>query len=771
MLISRLVVLLMFLTATGAAFPGEQDLDWIGPQDRAYQVLIRAQNVAPQEGYFGAQWLMQGKSLPQSTARLLADRFKRDPRISAEFRKELDEALPSEAEVLRSQLNAGTATASVVAALEDLDKALSEKEAVLARNQYSPTSTPGTWITFGAGYEPYSFGGLVRRQGGWLTNSMTAQFNGQVGPAGYMVKLVHSLPELRTTSQSTTESPVSINPFADSSVKLSLDGGWIHGLELTLGFVPDTMSRLLWAMPTYPYQGFFFQNAVGSSGLQADVPSGDRNSQGFQFRKRGTQTFWPFEDTRLIFAPEQEQYADFNYNHGWASALRLDTPSLGFVPGTDGIQLFGFGMVTGSDRAQLQSFADNSLYYGAASVPNSGVAYSGGLEAQLAGGGSLLVEYAMSSWTQDPGTPGLAPLSLNGTALYSSLTKSFGRLSFGVDYARVDPGFVPGGLAQIFNSTSGIVRNTMFYDFPRYTTVDRGLLLAAEEPAWISNNSQKVGLQLSWSDGWGGLTLSLGSSEQIVPSGPWIRAASSINNSPYNGYSWFDLFINNYSLYPYSSVWDPGMNRALFDYNKQTQAPATQASGAPLKYFVTQNGQVNWDDLEQLEWKHTTHLFWLSNGGVGSSVLASDSIKVYNTARAEVNLELGSLLDMERRAKAVLYYEVRDSAAERRLATGSASGLLLQTVMGADLSWQVGQTWELVSTGGYETFFSEAGRFGTRFADSSAGIGFNALLDGQLEGLKIGAKLLALGHKDTLYPTRDFAGWRLGIGTTYTFAN
>ena len=191
----------------------------------------------------------------------------------------------------------------------------------------------------------------------------------------------------------------------------------------------------------------------------------------------------------------------------------------------------------------------------------------------------------------------------------------------------------------------------------------------------------------------------------------------------------------------------------------------------PVNSNYNPNGVVRWDDLEQMAWRNVTQTIWLSKNGVGDPNLMDDSIKVYNSFRADLALELGSIFGSSRKAHLQLFEEIRDTASSMRLALGAQPDLLLQSITGADLIWQFAPAWEVVATAGHETWDSSASYYPVHFTDDTGGIGFDALLTKLVDGLQVNFRLLEMKHEDGTFGQRDFTALTGFVGATYVFSN
>lgn len=540
------------------------------------------------------------------------------------------------------------------------------------------------------------------------------------------------------------------------------------------------LSKLIYSAPTYPYMSPFYQAGATVPAAFADSPNGERNSQGLYLRKQGTQGLWFFNDFQLMLAPESEAYEYFNHTHSWEIDSRGDLPSIGWIPFTDSTLLYTTYTFLGNEANEVNTFNQNSDFYETPlAVPEQSENYALGFESQLSGGGSLIFEGADSYWSKDNAAlyPQYANESLSDQAYYMTLSKSLGRMIFAFQGSQVGPYFVPGGHQalssgdQQYDRTGGLALDSLEPLDPRNNSLDSSWKTIAEDQAWISNNTRRASLQMSWLDSWGSLGATFASSEQIDPSGPWIEASEFFNNSPYNGFSFFQLFYNNYTLNPTGTGQQSGEPNAEYKINAPTESTAYY-KGSPISSVVNPTGEVNWDDLEQLGWRNTTQTIWLSQNGVGDNNLRADSTKYYNTFRADLSLDLGSIFKSPRKDHLQLYTELRDTAEELRLAIGATPDLLYQSIYGMDYIWQFATNWEFVATAGQEVWTSDMSYYPVQFIDNTAGIGFNSLLSHIVAGgLEVNYRFLLMQHEDSNFAEKDFSGWRGTVGLTYIFSN
>lgn len=733
------LAIFILILAGACRLSGADFIDWFESSHPSYSVLKKAADEAGAQGW-EAERLRQGRPLPQASARILAEALRRDPKVSEESKLNLATAFPSEvSEALNNNLGGLEESKRH---LEENEAKLKEIEDIIARNNYSPTSTLGTRLSFDASSQMLSFEGVARRHFSQNPIVLSSEFGGQAGPASYKFRLSY---------QSDTEDrgPFLVTHgfgFVDAGLTLMASPFGFQNVECTLGFNSLILSKLVYAAPTYPYQSPFYQAGAVISAVRADSPNGERNSQGVYFRKQGSQGWWILNDFQLMAAPESEAYQSFNHTHAWELASRADLPSFGWIPFTESTLLYGSYYFYGNESAELTAFQDNSSFYQTPlAVPEKSHNLAVGFESQLNGGGTLIFEGASSSWTKETTAlyPAVKDSNLADSAWYAALSKSMGRMIVALQGSQAGPRFVPGGhhANQTFRSSGMVLDSLQFNDKSWYTL--------SEDPAWMVNNSQRASLQASWLDSWGSLSFALASARQIEPSGYWVIGSNFFNNSPYNGYSYFQLFFNNYT--PSSQAVS---NPALGNYN----AASTK-------------GGVMWNDLEQLNWRNTVQGIALSQKGVGDLALRKDSVKCTNSFRADLSLELGSIFGSPRKSHLQLFEELRDTAEQLRLALGASDGLLLQSITGMDLAWQFAAEWELVATAGHESWLSSMSYFPVNMADDTAGLGVNALLTRLVDGLQLNARMLTMRHMDAQFPVRDFSGWRSYLGLSYVFAN
>jgi len=760
---------LLFVLAgplAGAALPDYQD--WIGPESPAYAVLRKAADEAGLQGW-EASFLKEGKSLPQASARTLADSLRRDPAVDAETKLNLATTLPSE--VMAAKAKSAASLDEAKAKLAAIDLRLAELNATQAINNYSPSTPLGLVTTYNSGYEIHAFSGLSTQNFSETPILLNGEFQGQSSIGSYKFFLQYFS---QNQDQGQGSAPGTY-PFTGSHVSLLTSPFGFSNVQIDLGFSSLLLSKLIYAAPAYPYESPFYKEGAKLTVGRADSPNGERDSQGIYIRKQGSQGYWIFNDFQFFAAPEAEAYEGFNHHHSYEIGARADLPGIGFIPGTESTVPYFTYYFHGNDASQLGTFTNNNGFYDQpVDYPEQSSNEAFGFESQLNGGGTLIFEMASASASDQisESYPSLKDSSLNGLAYYANLTKSMGRVILGLQASQIDPSFVPGGhnINSQQNIDSGMALDTLLFRDYRNGAKDSSWTTVSEDQAWLTNNSQRAALQASWLDSWGSFGFSLASSRQIEPSGPWVQGANAFNNSPYNGFSYFQLFFENYTYSPTGGTPATGTSPALVAYNAPTTSQAL-VNGAPVNSPYNPNGLVRWNDLEQLAWRNVTQTIWLSKHGVGDPNLMDDSIKVYNSFRADLSLELGSIFGSSRKAHLQVFEEIRDTAQGMRLALGAQPDLLLQQITGTDLIWQFAPTWEAVATAGHESWATNASYYPVNFSDDTAGIGFNALLTKLVDGLEVNFRLLYMQHQDQVFSQRDFSGTMASLGANYKFSN
>jgi hypothetical protein len=747
---------------------GLDPADWVEATHPAYAVLKLAAEEAGLSGW-EVERLQEGLPLPQASARLLAAALRRDPRVDANAKRDLARLLPSEVALAQAQTFADAS--KTAASLDALDAHLKAIQASLSANNYSPSTPLGLASTYETRYELFSASGLVKQDYAQVPVHLRGDFQGQSGIGTYKFTLDY----YTETDDRGNGSFEGILPYSDSQVSLLSSPFGIENVQVVLGFNSLLLSKFIYAAPTYPYESPFYQAGAKLSLANADSPNGERNSQGLYVRKQGSQGAWIFNDFQFFAAPEAEAYEPFNHHHGYESALRADLPGLGWIPGTESTVPYLTLYYYGNDATQLGTFqADNGFYDQPIAYPEQSFNEALGFESQLSGGGTLIAELAASSDSNrlSQAYPYLKDSSYADEAYYFTLTKSLGKLILGVEGSDIGPYFVPGGHspASQENRDSGMALDTLLPRDYRNGAVDSAWVTVSEDPAWLTNNSQRAAFQASWLDSWGSLGFHVASSRQIDASGPWVKGANFFNNSPYNGFAYSQMFFNNYTYFPTAAAPDPTASPGVMAYDSPTTSAAYE-HGVPVKSTFNPYGQVRWDDLEQLAWRNVTQTIWLSRKGVGDPELMDDSVKVYNSFRGDLSLELGSFFGSSRKAHLQLFEEIRDTAESLRFALGAQPDLLLQTISGADLIWQFAPSWQAVATAGHETWDSDASYYPVRFSDDTAGLGLDALLTRLVDGLQLNLRLLAMRHGDATFQERDFSAMTGFVGATYVFNN
>ena len=755
------------------AFPlpaAEQPLpiDWVGPSHPAYALLKKGVEEANLSAW-EAERLRLGLPLPQASARLLAAALRRDPRVDVDLKADLAKELPSE--VSAAQARAFADPGEAAARLKELERQLQAIQASLATNNYAPSTTLGMSSTFETRYELFSASGLVKQNYGLAPVHLKAEFQGRSGLGSYRFILDH----ISSTDDRGNRAFGGIYSGPVAQLSLLSDPWGIENVETVLGFSSLLLSKLVYSAPTFPYESPFYQAGAKLTVGRADSPNGERNIQGIYLRKQGSQGWWFFNDFQVFAAPEAEAYQGFNHHHGYEAGSRADLPGLGWIPGTESTVPYLTFYYYGNDASQLGTFQNNNGFYDQPlAYPETSFNGAVGFESQLSGGGTFIFEGASASYSNRLSQvyPALSDSNDSDQAYYGSLTRSFGKLILGLEGASVGPRFVPGGhsVNSQENRTSGMILDTLLPRDDRDGGVDKSWTTVSEDPAWLSNNSQRVGFHATWLDSWGSLGIQAASSTHIEASGPWVKGANFFNNSPYNGFSYFRMYFNNYTYFPVGNAPDPTANPAVMAYDAPTTSVAYD-KGVPVKSPHDPNGQVRWHDLEQLAWRNVTQNIWLSRDGVGDPNLMEDSRKTYNSFRADLSVELGSLFGSSRKAHLQVFEEVRDTAAAPRLALGAQAQLLLQNILGADLIWQFHPAWETVLTAGHESWDSDASFYAVRFRDDTAGLGLNALLTQLVDGLQMNLRILALRHTDEAFSDRAFSALTGFVGVNYVFSN
>jgi hypothetical protein len=758
----------------GAPLSSEsQAPDWIVAGDAAYPVLLKGAQQAGLKGW-EVDVLNAGKPLPQASARTLAQKLERSAAVDEGLKVQLETLLPDEP---LDQPGLDAEVAAAQARLDKLNQGMADVNTEMAANNYSPTTDPTAWLTMDSAENYVDVKGIGAMNFSQEPTLLSAEMRGASGVGTYRVVI-----GVDSDDQDEGNNKLSA-PFLDPDASVNLLGSLfgVDNVQANLGFESLLFSKLIYSAPAFAYQSPFFQADAAVASMHADAPNGERNTQGLYLRKQGSQGWWIFNDAQAFISPEAEFFREFNHRHGYESAVRLDLPSLGGIPFADSTLVYMTYYFYGNDPGEFPTFYNDSQFYQNPSFQEWSNNAALDFESQLSGGGTLIGEVAQSSWAarMTPLYPELGNVNLSDQAGFLAFSKSVGRVIFGLQGSEVGPRFVPGGhdgnLGGLGGNTTGIALDTLLARDPRNDMADNSWSTVSEDPAWITNNSRKISLSATWLESLGQMNLNIGTSQEMEATGPWVIGTNFFNNSPYNGYTYSQMFYDNYTDFGANVNTDTTgqANQAYFNYN----APTTHAAnyqGAPVNSPLNP-GIVKWDDMEQLSWRQTTHMIWLSKGGVGDDNLMADSVKYYNTLHWDWTIDGGAIFHSSRNIRLTLFEEIRDTAQEPGLADpfsqfgGMPSDLLVQSITGADLVWQFSQDWQFLATGGHENWATDHSYYPIHFVDNSVGVGADALLTEMVDGLKINFRVLELDHEDQYLPSRNFSGWRVSLGFNYAF--
>jgi hypothetical protein len=546
-----------------------------------------------------------------------------------------------------------------------------------------------------------------------------------------------------------------VRSWSVDGASLYFNEGWLQGWEMNLGRrAYSQMSTLIYSAPGRPAKLNFFDRAAAPDPAYLAPPSGERTVEGLRIWKHGALEFWPFSNTIFVATTPEQFYQSFNDRRVSEMAARVDVANLDFFGLLQNAQPYLVGLWMSNDQAEISS-------YGNIIPSESNQAYAVGLDSQLAGGGTLLLEAATSKWQRaDLSSAGL---EFNDTAFFVTASKQLGFLKLVGDYSMVGPRFVTEAQQGFYtkNWQAGATLDSSVLD-PRPGNAGRlSWQSISRQPSLLVNNTSRAAFKLEAAWSWGKFGGGLSSATQLERSGPWLQSSHFVGGNGGNSADWYYLFYNDFALMTPASPMPASLGgAALWRYNKATQAPA---------YYNSVSTSANWDELTQKVYLDNQETLLLSAGGVGDPVLRPDSLKSLNCLQGALQLDFASLFDRLLPAELDLDGEWRDNAEEQRFPRFDGQGLLSQGIAQASLRFGLSRQVDFVSMLAHETWFSRAGLFPVDYRDLMWGLGFDFRLEKYLSGLGADLRYRSLEHADLNFPERNFSGWNLSLATSLTY--
>lgn len=346
-------------------------------------------------------------------------------------------------------------------------------------------------------------------------------------------------------------------------------------------------------------------------------------------------------------------------------------------------------------------------------------------------------------------------------AYYAIGTLPVGPLTLALEGWQVGPRFITGGndSRRSGNGQTGAYIDTMMEDTERGRPRTYAYQTIMREPLAMTNNSRHGAVKSELKLAWMTLASTLGYSEQIVPSGPWVQSHFVLNGLGYNGAGWFWRFGQAYAQLPQGLTAPPGgaLNNQ-YAFASATQAPAFY-NGAPM-------GSTYWQEVGQVLYQETQTHVLMSQTGVGDANILADSIKYTTSLRSSVAFDLKPVFDRDLPFDLSVSNDLRDTNDQANFPRLTDEHLLTQMVTEAALRYGWSNTVELLAAAGYETWLTRHSRFPLFYISRFYGAGFDLKLDEILTGMSLQARTQRFEFEDMHFMQRNHHDWSWSIGTS-----
>ena len=769
-----LLLLLAPLRSAEAERPWQQTLlfDWLYPGEAPYEALKSAALATNSNDWIAAR-IQRGERIPQASARELAFKLSQAPGLSPDLKAKLATLLADEPELLRDKGD-GSATARAAAVNTDFDrmsKRMDDIEAIFDMNRYGKGSFPAVNLDIDSGYRldnPSSF--LKGKTRGYFSGGIMVTLRGTLDKANYTFGMgVRYFPHDDDAA-----------PYSDRESGYNFGFGFLlplpeGGIEVHLGDSVDSkLSPLLFSTIDVANKDAFFVDVTTAFRPHADVkelelnyPYGPRTTAGLALKKQGAVWYWPFSSTQFIYAPDNQYWHEWNTKlNTWALRVDEELGSQGRYIAKTNVYGVALGVVNDEDEIRPA--------YTTVPLPEQHISgYSAGGELVLDGGTSLKGEFALSHYDR---AGSVFEESYTDAAWIANLTLPLGPIYAGLEAGQAGPKFitrdrpplpgVPGALDRL--QSGATYDSSSFNPFPGAPAgaANYSWLSFMKNPTVLSNNSNRYALKAEWHSSWVSLGLYDGIVGQIEATGPFVTTSPYIEGSSQNGYGWFRMFGQNYSIpvAPFATppVPSDGGKYYLWLYNKGTDGNAIYDAAGHTQ-------AVHWQELAQYSYREGQFTVLLNKKGAGDAHIMDDSVKTINYAGGTLRFDFKSLFNRVLPLHLIVVGENRDLATDPGVPTFDGGSLFNQSYTVGFLTWGLSDSINLLGTAGYETWKTKQSFYPVNIQTHEYGIGADFKLDPLLTGLEMNLRGTMMQHEDLNLAEREFSLFTLSIGSTLTY--
>jgi hypothetical protein len=455
---------------------------------------------------------------------------------------------------------------------------------------------------------------------------------------------------------------------------------------------------------------------------------GARGGQDIYLRRKGSGDWWPFSDTQLVATQTYSYFGQ--YDNDLAGNVKIR-----------GLPLFWPFERTEPAFTFLWNFIDqadiNTWLLSATPPPDvtaNSSAQSLAFNSLLAGGGSLYFEFAEAEWEQsDVGK------DYRDFAVLTSVSKSFGRTAFVFDFQHTGPDYFPGTDSDPSgNDASSFIsdpRPGKNKGAPAWKTV-------AQDPENPTSGTEHLALGASSDFESFSVGITLGTNQQIQPSGPWVDTRHLVG--------W---------------PWDQGKEKKGWHGFGQV-VPQSQYQDSVLTDVYYQGVSMGAHAAE-LSDRNKEQI--LLTHGVGNYQLLEDSVKYVNFVDLRGDINFQSLFNLKKPCLLKYSSSLRNVQESFAIPAYGDQSLLMQMASTLILNAEFPGNLQVVTGVGYEDWLSTASFRPIEYHTKYLIFEFYKDFPEFLSGFSVGPRLVAMEHQDPHNGFKNFTAWTLSMGAGTSF--